>query len=130
MAYHAATIMSLLSVYAGDAEITELILDALDAFEKYHQAIYTLEIRRRLHDSGGMDAETYREEIPRLDQIRTSRHNAVISNVRMLNRLAEQQGLPLFYDGVVSEERPYRTLLAEDVLLYVREIIVNRVTGQ
>ena len=77
-----------------------------------------------------MDRETYREEIPYLDGIRTAKHNAVISNVKLLNRLAEQVGLEPFYTGTVSEERPYRTELADAVLLFVREIIENRIKGQ
>ena len=74
MTYNSETVKSLLSIYAGDGEMIEIILDALDSFEKYHQAIYTLELRRELHIRGAMDDETYREEIPRLDQIRTTRH--------------------------------------------------------
>ena len=128
MACNSETVKSLLSACSGDSEMTELILDALESFEKYHQAIYTLELKRMLYTCGAMDTEVYREEIPRLDRIRSDRHNAVISNVRLLNRLAEQHNLKPFYEGVVSEERPYRTQLADAVLLYVREII-TRVTG-
>ena len=130
MTYNSETVKSLLSIYAGDGEMIEIILDALDSFEKYHQAIFSLELRRELHIRGAMDNETYREEIPRLDQIRTTRHNAVISSVKMLNRMAEQNGLRPFYDGIVSEERPYRTQVADSILLFVREIIENRVTGK
>ena len=130
MTYNSETVKSLLSIYAGDGEMIEIILDALDSFEKYHQAIYTLELRRELHIRGAMDDETYREEIPHLDQIRSTRHNAVISSVKMLNRMAEQNGLRPFYDGIVSEERPYRTQVADSILLFVREIIENRVTGK
>ncbi len=130
MPVNSNTLKALISNHADDGELTGLILDALESFESYHQAIYSLELHRERHLRRAMDQETYREEIPRLDRIRSARHNVVISNVRLLNRLAGQDSLEPFYDGVVSEEHPYRTDLADSVLLFVREIIENRVTGK
>ncbi len=124
------TVKSLLTLHANDREIVQLIVDCLESFESYHKAIYTLEIRRDLFSRGAMDSETYRDLIPHLDQIRSGNHNTVISNVRMLNRLAEQAGLKPFYDDIVSEERPYRTELADAILDLVREIIDSRVKGK
>ena len=54
-------------------------------------------------------------------------HNSVIANVSIMNRLAEQAGLPPVYDGIVSEERPYRTELADAILAFVADVITNRV---
>ena len=124
------TVKSLLTLHANDREIVQLIVDCLESFESYHKAIYTLEIQRDLFSRGAMDSETYRDLIPHLDQIRSGNHNTVISNVRMLNRLAEQAGLKPFYDDIVSEERPYRTELADAILDLVREIIDSRVKGK
>ena len=124
------TVKSLLTLHANDREIVQLIVDCLESFESYHKSIYTLEIQRDLFSRGAMDSETYRDLIPHLDQIRSGNHNTVISNVRMLNRLAEQAGLKPFYDDIVSEERPYRTELADAILDLVREIIDNRVKGK
>lgn len=121
------TVKALLSRHANDREMIELIVDCLESFEKYHQAIYTLEIQRKLYNHGAMDSETYREKIPYLDQIRSAAHNAVISNVRMLNRLAEQAGLRPFYDDLVSEERPYRTELADAIMEFVGAVIDERI---
>ena len=56
-------------------------------------------------------------------------HNAMLSEVSLLNRLAEENGLPLFYDGEVSAERPIRTWVADAVLAYVRQVIEDRITG-
>ena len=98
-------------------------------FEKYHQAIYRLEIQRKLYSCGAMDSETYRDLIPRLDSIRTQHHNAMLSEIRLLNRLAEHHGLPPFYEGEVSEAAPVRTWVADAVLDYVRQVINDRVTG-
>ena len=130
MQVNADTLKTLIANRADDGEMTGIILEALESFESYHQAIYTLELKRELYLRGAMDQETYREEIQYRDGIRTTRHNAVISNVKLLNRLAEQDGLEPFYAGIVSEERPYRTELADAVLQFVEEIIDNRVKGK
>ena len=60
------------------------------------------------------------------DKTRTRCHNAVIAQVNCLNRLAEEAGIPPLYDGVVSEERPYRRQVADAVLDFVRDSILNR----
>jgi len=123
------TLNALISIHKDDAEMLEIITGALESFEKYHQAIYKLEIRRRLYAQGAMSAETYRVLIPDLDSVRTRNHNALLSEVNLLNRLAAQHGLPPFYDGPVSEERPIRTHVADAVLFFVRQVIEDRVTG-
>ena len=119
-----------MTIHADDRDMISLIVDGLESFERYHQAIYALEIQRKLYACGAMDSETYRDAIPHLDQVRTSAHNVVIMNVQILNRIAAQSNLEPFYDGVVSEERPYRTMLADAILEFVREIIDNRVKGK
>ena len=121
------TIKALLSKHADDRELVELIVDSLESFENYHKSIYSLEIQRELFACGVMDSETYREKIPFLDQIRTSAHNSVISNVKILNRLAEQSGLKPFYDDTVSEKKPYRTELADAIMEFVSVLIDERV---
>ncbi len=126
---HPETIHRLLEIERDDAETIELLVTALESFEKYHQAIYRLEIQRKLYSCGAMDSETYRDLIPRLDSIRTQHHNAMLSEVRLLNRLAEQHGLPPFYEGEVSEAAPDRTWVADAVLDYVHQVILGRVTG-
>ena len=47
-------------------------------------------------------------------------------NVNVLNRLAEKNTLPPFYDGKVSQDRPYRREVANGVLQYVEKIVENR----
>ena len=109
----------------NDSFSIELIDDCLKSFEKYHAAVYELEITRRFF-ADTMDAEEYRKTIQSLDRTRTVNHNSLISNVGMLNRMAANYGLPLVYDGVVSEERPYRRELADAVFEYVEQIIQTR----
>ena len=123
------TLNNLISRYKDDTEMLDIITGALDSFEKYHQAIYKLGIQRKLFTQGAMSTETYRVLIPDLDSVRTRNHNALLSDVRLLNRLAEQNGLSPFYDGPVSEERPIRTWVADAVLDFVRQVIKDRITG-
>lgn len=116
---------NLIQACKADSELLEIIQDALRSFEEYHTAIYSMEIRKQLL-AGTVDALQYQEEIGEMDRRRTSSHNAVISNISLLNRLAEQAGLPPVYEGVISREQPYRRQIADAVLDYVRDIILAR----
>ncbi len=120
------SLKQLLSHYHDDQDMIDAITDALDSFEQYHAAIYALEIKKKLYAAGAMDTDSYREEIPALDRTRTVHHNAVLTQVNILNRLAKMAGLPLVYDGTVSEERPYRREVANAVLEFVEQTILNR----
>ena len=73
-----------------------------------------------------VSGDEYKENVSKLDKGRTNEHNSVLGNVNLLNRLAEKNGLPLVYDGIVSHDRPYRREVANAVLHYVEEIITNR----
>ena len=108
-----------------DAELLKEVRDALLSFEEYHTAIYKMETKRKILE-GTMDARQFQEEITSLDRARTDCHNAVLANVSMLNRLAEMQGLPPVYDGTVSEKQPFRRQVADAVLGYVQEVILER----
>ena len=88
--------------------------------------ISTKKASRKQILSGTVDVQTYQEEIGNMDQQRTNRHNAIIANISVLNRLAEQSGLPPVYDGVISRDQPYRRQIADAVLNYVRDIILER----
>ena len=120
------TVMKLFAAFRDDQETLEMIETALMTFETYHRAIYELEIKRRLYSGGAMEGEAYREMVTRLDSSRTISHNALLTQVNILNRLAAEVDLPPFYDGIVSKDRPYRREVANSVLDYVRKIIVER----
>ena len=121
------TLNSLIRHFKDDKDDLDMIVKTLEAFEDYHRAIYQLEITRRLSSCDAIDPDTYRTETENRDRTRTIHHNSVIAQVGMLNRMAEEANLPPFYDGVVSEERPYRRELADAVLAFVREVMINRV---
>ena len=119
------SLRELIYLSVDDKELLDMIYDALISFERYHAAIYEMETKMKLY-YGAMDSLEYRKMENELDKLRTSCHNAVIANVGMLNRMAEEKGIPPIYDGVVSEERPYRRELADAILGYVSEIISER----
>ncbi len=121
-----SSIEQLISRYADDKEMLDIIINALSDFEDYHRSIYEMETKLKVYSSKSMNPEDYRDMRETLDRSRTSQHNMVIMDVGMLNRFAESENIPLIYEGTVSEERPYRRELANAVLVYVEEIIKNR----
>ncbi len=122
-----SSIEQLISRYADDKEMLDIIFNALSDFEDYHRRIYEMETKLKVYSPKSMSPEDYRDMRETLDRSRTSQHNMVIMDVGMLNRFAEKKNIPLVYEGVVSEERPYRRELANAVLEYVEDIIKNRV---
>lgn len=120
------TINKLISKFREDREMLDIIFDALKTFEEYHLAIYNMETQLRVYSYDSMDTEDYKDLIQELDGKRTRCHNAVLTSVNILNRIADKENLPLVYEGIVSEKRPYRREVANAVLEYVENIIKNR----
>ena len=127
MSVNVETLNGIIKYCMDDKDDLEMVVKALETFEDYHHAIYRLEITRRLFSCNAIDSDTYRSETVDRDRTRTVNHNALLGQVNFLNRLAEEASLPPFYDGIVSEVRPYRREVANAVLEFVREVIVNRV---
>lgn len=119
-------INTLIRIYASDEDAYDLICEALKSFQDYHAAIFEMESMKTLLSAKGEDVEKYQHSIQELDLSRTACHNAVLANVNILNRLAENANLPPVYNGVVSEEHPYRKMVADAVLGYVHNIILSR----
>ena len=81
----------------------------------------------KIFSNGNVDKDNYKIKIEELDKSRTTYHNALLGNVNVLNRLAEKNTLPPFYDGKVSQDRPYRREVANGVLQYVEKIVETEV---
>ncbi|MBR2571515.1 MAG: DUF3232 domain-containing protein [Clostridia bacterium] len=126
MGFNGSLIPRLIAAFHDDRDTVETIENALMSFEHYHAAIYELEIKRLQYSGKAMEADVYRELIPQLDRTRTRLHNALLTQVSLLNRIAAEAGLPPVYDGIISEDRPYRREVANAVLEYVRQIIDGR----
>ena len=112
--------------FKDDADDIAMIVSAIESFEDYHRAIYKLELTRRLFSCKAIDTDTYRADTVERDRSRTLNHNAVLAQVNYLNRLAAEAGLQPVYEGIVSEDRPYRGEVANAVLDFVQEVILDR----
>lgn len=120
------TITKLLSTFYEDGEMLGIIYSSLKSFEEYHAATYDMELWTKIYSYKSVDKEEYQSKVTEMDRRRTMCHNSVLSSVNILNRLAVKENLPLVYDGVVSEERPYRREVANAILEYVENVVKNR----
>lgn len=120
------TINLLFQTYSDDDDVYDILCEALKSFYGYHTAIYLMEISKMSRPLKDEDPEKYRQTIQELDHSRTACHNAVLANINILNRLAENSNLPPVFNGVVCEEHPYRKIVADAVLGYVHNIILSR----
>lgn len=124
---NAEALNGLIAYCKDDADDLDMVVKAMEVFEAYHQAVYRLEMTRRLFSCNAIDGDTYRSETTERDRTRTVNHNALIAQVNLLDRLTAEAGLPPFYDGIVSEERPHRREIADAVLGFVHDVILNRI---
>lgn len=121
-----ATLIKLIQFTKSDEELSVFIDDCLLAFSEYAQSIYDMETKLLLKGPRDMERDVWQHFYTQLDETRRSKHNRVIGSIRMLNRLAEKVELPPFYEGIVSEEKPYRRMIADEVLEYVSSVIKER----
>ena len=124
--FNRESLEKLIQVAKGDDELIEFIQGCLKSFCEYHHVIYDMETNLMLYNSKDMEREEWQSFYSKMDGDRRIKHNMVISSVRMLNRLAEKEGIPPLYDGTISEERPYRREIANAVLAYIETIIKER----
>lgn len=119
------TINKLIEIYKDDVKFLKIIERSISTFEEYHNTIFNMELWMKVY-SNSITEQEYKDNVSKLDNMRTVNHNSVIANINLLNRLAEKNSLPPVYDGIVSEERPYRREVANAVLEYVEQTIKNR----
>lgn len=120
------TIIKLIAICQEDKDMLDILYGSLKSFEEYHSVIFDMETWMKVFSYKSVNKEEYQSKVTDMDRCRTMCHNSVLSSVNILNRLAAKENLPLVYDGVVSEERPYRREVANAVLEYVENIIKNR----
>lgn len=120
------TINKLIATYQEDKDMLDILYSSLKSFEEYHSVIFDMETWMKVFSYKSVDKEEYQSKVTDMDRRRTMCHNSVLSSVNILNRIAVKENLPLVYDGIVSEERPYRREVANAVLEYVENIVKNR----
>ena len=116
----------LIDAIKDDTKQTNLLLLCLQSFEEYHHSIFEMETKLKIFSYDNMDRREYQDMRKSLDLSRTLKHNAVLKNLVIINRLAERAGTPPVYDGVVSEDHPYRREAADAVMAYIEGIINDR----
>ena len=119
-------IVKLIQHSKEDSELLEFIYGALKSFEEYHAAVMADQLFPLVYSGGGIDGKQYRSQRSSFDRQRTAAHNALIANLNLLNRMAASVGVEPVYDGTVSEDRPYRRMIANAVFEYVSFMIENR----
>ena len=121
------TLSALIDRNMSDKENLDFIFHCLMDFEDYHCAVFEMECKESLYSPGVLGRDNYRYMLSSADKNRTMAHNNLLGKVNALNRLAANYELPPLYDGVVSEDRPYRREVADAVFEYVQSVIENRV---
>jgi len=112
-----------------DADAVGIISDCMKSFVNYHEAIYELEIWLKLHNPKNTSTEEYQNKQSELAYSRTVCHNAALASINILNRMASRYGIGAVYTGTVSEERPYRTEVANAILDYIGDVMLKRNVG-
>ena len=120
------TIIKLISTFHEDKDMLDIIYSSLKSFEEYHSVIYDMESWMKIYSYKSVDKEEYQSKVTEMDRRRTMCHNSALSSVNILNRIETKENLPLVYEGIVSEERPYRREVANAILEYVENVIKMR----
>jgi len=107
-------------------ETLDFIYSCLMEFENYHRAVFEMECKTKLYSCGVLNRQEYQDMISSADENRTSAHNSLLGMVNALNCLTKNNGLPPLYDGLVSEERPFRREVANAVFEYMQTVIEKR----
>lgn len=105
----------------NDRECLELMEDLISSASDYVRRVNVLEIGLMVGKYSKEGSE-YREYIEKLDKLRSSAHNALITNVKIINRLCKNNDLPLIYSG--NEED--RIQVAEFAKQVVEELFSTR----
>lgn len=124
--FSAENLQSLIAASKDDKELLQFIEECLQSFEAYHKAVYEMEIWAKVYNYGVLEREEYQDKLTRMDKARTACHNAMLSKISMLNRMAEKAGVGPIYSGTVSEEMPYRREVADAALDFVEHVVAGR----
>jgi carboxylesterase type B len=106
---------------SNDIECLDLMEDLISSASDYVRRVNVLEIGLMVGKYNKEGAE-YREYIEKLDKQRSEVHNALITNVKIINRLCRKNNLPLIYQG--NEEE--RVEIAEFAQQVVDELFSSR----
>lgn len=83
---------------SSDVEYSDTVQELIESAAEYMKRVVVLEAARSTAKHK-MEGEEYREYIQQLDSSRSSAHNKLISNVKLVNRLCKQNGTPSVFEG-------------------------------
>lgn len=126
MPFYIKNLKTLCNTYKEDADIMELIQDSLISFLDYQNAIYKMEIYTQIYNSQNLETKNYQNMLLEFDKARSLAHNNLISKINILNRLCKESKIAPVYDGIVSENRPYRIKIADAILEFVNTTVKER----
>lgn len=112
---------ALIKACGNDDELMQFVLDAVNSLEEYVRSVYTSELERAVVRRKYTGAEL-RAELERLDADRHTAHEAAIASVRQLNRLADNLGTPVLFEGDPAD----RIQVAGFCLAFTKEIFDTR----
>lgn len=124
--FSAENLQKLITQTKDDPEGLEIIQDCLRSFSAYHSAIAEMEIWRTVYSAASLGRDEYQDAFTSMNRARTACHNALLSRLNVLNRMARGAGLDNIYSGTISEEQPYRRQAADAVLSFVEHLIQKR----
>lgn len=104
-----------------DLDCLDLVEDLIDSASEYVRRVNLLEIAIMV-GKYNKDGEEYRDNIEKLDKLRSTAHNSLISNVKIINRLCRKYNLPVLFIG--NEEK--RIEVAEFAQQVVAELFATR----
>ena len=114
--------INLINAWGDDEEAVDLIQTTVLAFPGYVAAVYEMETKLP-YLSHHVKGEEYKERYSALDQERSRRHEAAISGVKTLNRLAGLVGVEPLFTGDPGD----RLQVAAFCIAMVDEIFHKRV---
>lgn len=92
-----AVLIDLIS-HNEDSEYVEIIRDLLESAAEYIKKVVSLEAALSIAKLN-KEGNEYRAYIQQLDSSRSTVHNKLIGNVKLVNRLCSNYGIPVIYDG-------------------------------
>ncbi len=104
-----------------DSECLDIMEELIESASDYVRRVNVLEIGLMVGRYNKEGSE-YREYIEKLDKQRSNAHNALISNVKIINRLCRKNNLPPIYRGNEDE----RIEVAEFAQKVVEELFNTR----
>lgn len=113
---------NLREAWKDDFDVLDIIERTICSFGQYIEVIMRMEAAQGTRTSMIGDSSNYITIIESLDKSRKIIHDSIMTNLKIVNRLAEQKGLPPIYEGGLDTKN-------RDDRFYVGEFL-NKVSNE